>query len=160
MRRFLAQHDDLVELERLQKEAEQRRRNKQKKRRRSKRAEERYAIAEADEVGWGEGRPHPLLDATCKLWTARLDGVGVSVRGRTRCNRSVSLPMNSSLNREEWMGETMRFLQERSLTEGGIGGPAVGMLLEDDEVYYGVAGGETEEQRLCERWRRRSARMG
>ena len=80
VRRFLSQHEDLVEAERLRNA----RRSRKKKRRRSKRAEERYAVAEEDEeAGWGEdGIPHPLLDATCKLWTARLDGVGVSVRGR------------------------------------------------------------------------------
>jgi len=54
--------------------------------------------------------------------------------------------MNSSLNREEWMDETMRFLQERSILEGGIGGPAVGLMLEDEEVYYSAGAAETDEE--------------
>ncbi len=111
VRRLLAMHDELVESERLR-AIQRRRRRTQRRKQRAHRVNMRphcNAGNDEEELLGGD-----LLTATHKLWTARLDGVGVSVRGRTRCNRSVSLPMNSTLTCEDWHGVAMEFLKTRS----------------------------------------------
>jgi hypothetical protein len=108
VRRLLAMHAELMEFERLR--ASQRRQQRKKRRKeRAQRVEPVYEVGSDDEDPLSG-----LLTATHKLWTARLDGVGVSVRGRTRCARSVSLPMNRTLTCEDWHAVTMEFLQTRS----------------------------------------------
>eukprot|EP01043_Picozoa_sp_COSAG02_P061753 COSAG02_NODE_8361_length_2598_cov_3.164066_1_plen_427_part_00 len=109
VRRLLAMHDELVESERLS-AIQRRRRRKNRRKERAQRVKSCCKASSDEEDFLSSG----LLTATHKLWTARLDGVGVSVRGRTRCNRSVSLPMNSTLTREHWHGVAMEFLQTRS----------------------------------------------
>ena len=108
VRRLLAMHAELMEFERL--------RASQRQQQRKKRRKERVQRVEpVFEIGSDEDHPlSGLLTATHKLWTARLDGVGVSVRGRTRCSRSVSLPMNKTLTCKDWQVVTMEFLQSRS----------------------------------------------
>ena len=102
-------HDELVNAERQRAKQRQRRRKKRRKGPDSRVTSHCDIGSDEEEHSVGG-----LLTATHKLWTARLVGVGVSVRGRTRCNREVSLPMNATLTGEDWQGMTMDFLQTRS----------------------------------------------
>ena len=88
VRDFLSRHDYLIAAEK------QRRRRARRRKRKRKRARRKTQ---------GSLPSRAMSGGPNKLWVAYLDGEGVSVRGRSRCDRTVSLPLMSTLTRDEWL---------------------------------------------------------
>ena len=88
VRDFLSRHDYLIAAEK------QRRRRARRRKRKRKRARRKTQ---------GSLPSRAMSGGPNKLWVAYLDGEGVGVRGRSRCDRTVSLPLMSTLTRDEWL---------------------------------------------------------